>query len=83
MLTEINGRKGGREMTVDEVRVLSSLLHFQRFRLASVNCFWPGCRFRHSHAHPPPVFPSLQAMAAFPESAKKINQDIADNKWFQ
>jgi hypothetical protein len=24
----------------------------------------------------------LQAMAAFPESAKKINQDIADNKWF-
>jgi hypothetical protein len=24
----------------------------------------------------------VQAMAAFPESAKKINQDIADNKWF-
>ena len=61
---------------------LSSLLHFQRFRLVSVYLFarLPLSSFACS---PLPSLPSLQAMAAFPESAKKINQDIADNKWFQ
>jgi hypothetical protein len=67
---------------------LSFLLHFQRFglRFFFIYRFAACCLLRPSHARsnpPHPLILFVQAMAAFPESAKKINQDIADNKWFQ
>ena len=73
MLNEINGRRGGREMTIDEVLMLQPAP--LNLTACSARC---SCHLSRS----PDLFALCQAMAAFPEAAKKVNRDIADNKWF-